>query len=123
MANKYLQQFIWSFLKKFTKVVAEIEIASDGSVSDFYGPGIASVEESDAGEYTIVFNDKFVKFMGAHFTVLAATAVDLVPQVASFDASTKTLVVNLNTGATPTQVAAALTLYMEANFRDHSASY
>lgn len=91
-------------------------------VASFYGPGIASCVRSGVGEYTLVFQDKYVKFMGARFQLLAATAVDLVPQIKSFTASTKTLVLNLNAGATPTEVAAAATLYMEADFRDSTVT-
>lgn len=91
-------------------------------VSTSYAPGTYSITRTGVGEYTIVFNDLYVKFMGASFTLLAASAVDLVPQIKSFTPSTKTLVVRLLSAGTPTEVAAAATLYFEANFRDSSVT-
>lgn len=92
-------------------------------VASFYGPAVLSAVRSGVGEYTIVLQDAYVKFMGAHMTMLAATPVNLVPQIKSFTPSTKTLVVNLNSGATPTEVAAVSALYLEMNFRHGNVAY
>ena len=68
--------------------------------------GITSVARSGTGEYTITLDDKYTSLFNANFNLEAATAIDLVPQIKSHDvASAKTLVVNLNAGATPTDSA------------------
>lgn len=83
--------------------------------------GVASVVQSGVGEYTITLSEKYNAFLGAHFSVLAATAVDLVPQLKSADVtSAKTVVVRLLTGATATDPAAALTLYVMIMLRNSS---
>lgn len=86
----------------------------NGVVAGQTFPGIASISQSGVGEYTITLSDTYNAFLSGHFTMLAATAVDLVPQLKSVDVVTaKTVVVRTLTGATATDIAAAATLYFE----------
>jgi len=112
MANRYLQQFGYWFVKAPVHLVGTINIAADASVSGYSIKGVASVTKTGTGEYTITLQDAYYSFLTAQCTLMAATAVDLVPQIKSVNvaAASKTVVVRLNTGATPTDPAAVCTL-------------
>ena len=122
MSNRYMQQFIYSFLKMFKKVIAEIPLSAAAAVGTVYAPGIASVTKSGTGQYTVVFQDQYVKYMGAHLQVQAAVPVSIVVQVLSYVPATRTLVFSTLAGATPVDVSAAIVIYMEANFRDSTVA-
>lgn len=81
--------------------------SSGGAATKVTGLGY-TVAKSDTGEYTITLADQYSSCISAVATVQAATAVDLVAQVASTDvgAATPTVVINLNAGATPTEPSA-----------------
>jgi hypothetical protein len=83
---------------------------ANGTFTKVYGDGIASFARSGAGEYTITLSDKWSSLLGAKLQVLAATAIDLVPQLKSETvASTKLVVFNMLAGATPTDTANGVT--------------
>lgn len=85
--------------------------------------GVSSVVQSGVGTYTITLEEKYNAFLGAQFQVLAASAVDLVPQLVSADVtSAKTIVFKLLAGATPTDPSAALTVYPLILVRNSSVS-
>lgn len=95
---------------------------SDGT-SSFAMNGVATVVLTGVGEYTFTLSDKYSALESVDFTLLAATAVDLVPQVKSVDVtSAKTIVVRLLAAATPTDVSAAAVLYMALRLRNSSVS-
>lgn len=95
-------------------IAGKISIAADATVSsNTLGSLVASVARTGAGEYTITLSDSYNAIQSINCQLLAATAVDLVPQVKSETAtSTKLIVINLNAGATPTDPAAVCTLYV-----------
>lgn len=83
---------------------------ANGTFSIVKGYGVATFARTGTGEYTITLQDKYQRLMSAQLTVLAATAVDLVAQLKSEDvAGAKTIVFNMNAGATPTDTANAVT--------------
>lgn len=83
---------------------------ANGTFSIVDGDGIESFARSAAGEYTITLTDKYVKLLSARLQVLAATAIDLVPQLKSENvAGAKTVVFNMLAGATPTDTANGVT--------------
>lgn len=89
-----------------------VTIAADASVGTSTFPG-GTFTKTGTGEYTLTLEDSYVSLLGAQASLLAATAVDLVPQIKSADVVTaKTVTINLNAGATPTNPAAACTLYL-----------
>ncbi len=80
--------------------------ASAGTPTVLQGQGW-TVAKTTTGVYTITFADAYVALLSGQLTVAAATAVDLVAQIKSYDVVTaKTLVIDLNAGATPTEPAA-----------------
>lgn len=83
----------------------------------------ASVAQSGVGEYTITLADSYNALVSAGFQVVAATPVDLIPQIKSQTiGSTNIIVVRLLSGATPTDPSAALTLECDIFLRNSSVS-
>ena len=92
-------------------------------ISDMSMKGVASVDKLAAGEYLITLDDSYQELLSAQFPLQAATPVDLVPQIESADVlSAKTIKVNLMAGATPTDPAADVKLYMALRLRNSSVS-
>lgn len=92
-------------------------------ISDLSMKGVTSVNKLAAGEYVITLDDSYQELLSAQFTLQAATPVDLVPQIESADVlSAKTIKVNLMAGATPTDPAADVKLYMALRLRNSSVS-
>ncbi len=122
-SNKYYQQFFFSLIRKLCCIAGQINIAADASVTSSSILG-AAVTKTGTGEYTITLNDTYVAMVAVDAQLQAATAVDLVPQVKSYDVtSAKTVVINLNAGATPTNPAAACVLHVKILLRDSTVVY
>lgn len=80
--------------------------ASGGAATLVTGYGY-SVAKTTTGVYTVTLQDAYPYCISAVVSVQAATAVDLVAQVKSVDVSSaRTLVIDLNAGATPTEPSA-----------------
>lgn len=110
MANRYFNQFHGTPQKGVVILPGTLSIAADASISsqDFK---MGTFTKTGTGEYTLTLSDKYVGALSVLATVQAATAVDLVAQVKSVDVvSAKTVVFNLNTGATPTNPSAVCKL-------------
>lgn len=95
-------------LNKEIKIIAgQFSIASSGGTATKVSGLGYTVAKSGTGEYTITLSEKYPYLISAIATVQAAVAVDLVPQVLSHDVSSaKTVKINLNAGATPTEPSA-----------------
>jgi hypothetical protein len=89
-----------------------VDIHTDGTVlttSKFTG----GAWTGDAGVYTLTLEDKYIRLVGCSALVKAGTAVDLVPQLKSETvATTKLVVFDLNTGATPTDPSAVCSIFV-----------
>lgn len=95
----------------------------NGVASHTIGSLVSSVARTGVGQYTVTLADTYNAEMSVNFSYLAATAVDLVPQIKSVDVVTaKTIVVSLLAAATPTEVAAVSALYMNAVLNASSIS-
>jgi len=80
--------------------------ASGGAATKIEGLGW-EVAKSATGQYTITLQDNYVGLISAQFTVGAATAVDLKPQLVSSDVvSAKTVIMKLLAVATATEPSA-----------------
>jgi hypothetical protein len=120
MANRLFQQFFYSLTKNLTGIHGVISINSSAAVTGSTIRG-ASVAKTGTGLYTITLDDSYPALESAQFTLLAATAVDLVPQIVSADVvSAKTIVVRLNTGATATDPSAACQIHVALRLRNSS---
>lgn len=98
------------------------DIHTDGTVlatSEFTGGTFTG----DTGVYTLTLEQAYAGVVAIHATMEAATAVDLVPQVKSRDVvSAKTVVFDVNAGATPTDPSAACRLYVTLILKRSNAS-
>lgn len=107
-----------------TAIHGAIPIKADATVDTFTIPGVASCTRTGTGEYTITLSEKWNALVCPEFSILKAVAQDLVPQVVSQTVtSTKIIVVDLLTGATPTDPTAACTLYMNLFLRNSNNAY
>lgn len=88
--------------------------ASGGAATKVNGLGW-SVAKTTTGVYTITLEDSYVSLIACNVSVMAATAVDLVAQIKSHDVvSAKTIVIDLNAGATPTEPSAVTLIHFIA---------
>lgn len=124
MANRYLQEFLATFVKKPVKIMGYIDLSSTGVPTIATGAllGVASVTKSGTGQYTLAIKDTYAQIMGADIQVQAAVPVDLTPQILSASGPGKSLVFSLLTGATPTDVAAAARVFVEITMRNSSVT-
>ena len=124
MANRYLQQFFYSFTRNLTSLNGPILLDSGtiGVISSSIS-GVTSVARTGVGEITITLTDKWPTLMFIDAQLLSATARDLVPQIKSVTLSTKVIVINLLAGATPTDPINAMTLYVNMMFKNSSVTY
>lgn len=96
--------------------------ASGGAATKVQGLGW-SVAKSATGQYTITLEDAYVALMSATFTVQAAVAVDLKPQIVSHDVVTaKTIIMKLLAVATATEPAAVTLVHFTAMLRNSSVA-
>lgn len=84
---------------------------ANGTFSVVAGDGVVSLTRTGTGAYRITLSDKYVTLIGAHFTVLAATAIDLVPQLFADDVAGATPYVDFKmlAAAVATDTANAVT--------------
>lgn len=123
MANRYMQQFLYSLTHMLTGIHGSINIASSTTGVSSVSLNGASAARTGVGEITITLTDKFPELLACDFKILSATAQDLVPQIKSETvASTKLIVVRLLAGSTATDPTSAITLYMNAFLRNSSVT-
>lgn len=92
--------------------------ASGGAATVVQGLGF-SVAKTTTGVYTVTLQDSYVALLSANLQVKAAVAVDLVAQVKSYDVTTaKTIVIDLNAGATPTEPSAVTEIHFALYLRN-----
>lgn len=72
MANRWMQQFWLSFIKGKASLFGQVAIGATGAptLSAANSMGITSITRNSAGNYTIVLNDTWVKFLGFHWTMV-----------------------------------------------------
>ena len=123
MANRYLQQFFYSFTRNLTSLNGPVVLDSGTlgvNSSSIVG---ATVARTGVGEITITLADKWPTLVFIDAQILSATARDLVPQIKSVDLTNKLIVINLLAGATPTDPLNAMTLYVNMMFKNSSVTY
>lgn len=92
--------------------------ASGGTPTILQGLGW-TVAKTTTGVYTITLADNYVALLAGLCTVAAATAIGLVAQIKSYDVvTTKTVVIDLNAGATPTEPSAVTEIHFSLFLRN-----
>jgi len=81
--------------KGLVALMGNLQINSSAAVTGTDGKGYTAAKTA-TGAYTITLSDAYVSLLSVNVTLMAATAVDLQPQVVSYDVvSAKTIVVKL----------------------------
>lgn len=112
MASRLLYPIRGTLDREVSILSGVVSIAADASVSSDTLKG-ASVARTAAGTYTITLEDKYSSLLSANLTLLAATAVDLVPQLVSETvSSTKLIVFKLLAAAVATDPAAVCKVHV-----------
>lgn len=88
---------------------------------DIIGAQNTAPARTGTGTYTITVDNPYKKFIGADFTVLAATAVDIVPQLVSQVGSTGVITFKTLAGASATDSAQDITIYVDICISQNSA--
>lgn len=105
MANRNYDNV--QILGKGRKIIAGSFLPNGGSAiaADSAWNGF-SVARTGAGQFTITLTDSYLALVSAVATIQMNSATDLVPQWGAIDVVTaKTLVLNTNAVATPTDIA------------------
>lgn len=120
MANRLFRKDYNSFEIFPVHVYGKVSIAADATVSSDTLKN-ASVARTAAGTYTITLADAYPSLLSCNLTVLAATAVDLVPQIVSASvASSKTIVFKLLAAAVATDPSAACEVHVHIVLKNAS---
>lgn len=84
---------------------------ANGTFSVVVGDGITSLTRTGTGKYRITLTAPYISMVGGNITMLAATAIDLVPQFVAEDVAGATPYVDFQmcAGATPTDTANGVT--------------
>jgi formylmethanofuran dehydrogenase subunit A len=99
-------------------LTGKVTINSSAAVVTKTGRGF-SIAKTGTGAYTITLEDVYPVLLSAHCQLLAATAVDLVPQIVSETVSTtKLIVVKLLAAAVATDPSAACTLMIDLKLKN-----
>ena len=125
MANRFFQQFLFSFIHKPVKLWGTIVVGSTGAVTSYCGTGITSVtKESGNGTYTILLDDTYAALLGMQvITKHATTGTDLTFQIlAETVATTKTVVLGVVTSGTLANADSGDVLYFSIELRNSSVT-
>ena len=76
MANRYFNQFLFSFRKKLTFLEGSFVIGTTGDVGATVGAGLTSATLLGTGNYRLTFADKYKRFLGASFSFDEGAAGD-----------------------------------------------
>lgn len=93
MANRLLNQFFYSFLKKLCSIHLVFDVGAAGAPTLVAAEsiGVADVTRSAAGQYQIVLQDKWYSFITLRAILEDAAAEDLTFQIKSYDLAAKTI--------------------------------
>lgn len=86
---------------------------TSGSTQNNCGNLIDSIERTGVGEYTIILKDRYNALQSAIFQIGSGSSQSLVTQVSDVDLSTKTIVVRLLNGTTPTDFSSGGAMFMQ----------
>lgn len=94
-------------------LAGSFSIAASGGAATKISGLRYSVAKSATGEYTITLKDTWNQLVTSYFTIEAGTPVDLVAQLDNHSVSSlpSTVVVNLNSGSTPTEPSAVTVVH------------
>jgi hypothetical protein len=121
MANRLLNQFLFSLEKKPVKLFATIAIGATGAptVSASLSKGLASVVRNSAGKYTLTLQDAFQALLGCVPTLKLAAGDPNHSAMVVRSYSGKALAIEfLDETGTPAELPSGTTVMLEMTFRD-----
>ena len=121
MANRYLEQFCYTFIKKKCEIDGVVSLSSAGAIVSQDIPG-ATLSKTGTGAYLLTLQDKWSKCLGV-YVQLAETAQDIqaVPGAASVT-SAKTVLIKTKTAGVNTDPSATAKLYVKVVLSNSSVS-
>lgn len=126
MANRYFEQFRYSFEKKVVDLYMKVAVGATGAptLSTANSKGIASIARNSAGRYTITLQDKYQKLLMVDATILLASGLPAPQEFAivsqAVTNSTPTVVVQFSAAGVATDPDNGATLYLQITLGDSS---
>ncbi len=120
MANRNFKEKVLNLENGLVVLAGNVAINASAAVTATVGKGFA-VTKTNTGEYTVTLSDVYTSLLSAQVTVKAATAVDLVAQVVSYDVtSAKTVVIKVLAAAVATNPSAACEIHIALYLKNSS---
>ena len=107
--------------KEQVHLVGTVLLASGGAVTSFDIDAVKSVTQNGTGTYDVVLQDKYTKFLRGFIAFMEATTTALQAKVTAFDAAAGTFTFKTISTATPTNVSAITTLFLNIILKNSSA--
>lgn len=121
MANRYLEQFCYTFIKKKCEIDGVASLSAAGAVLTQDIPG-ATLTKTGTGAYLLTLQDKWSKCLGV-YVQLGETAEDLQAVPGAVDVtSAKTIVINTKTAGVNTNPSATAKIYIKVVLSNSSVS-
>lgn len=73
MANRYMQQFLFSMNHMLTLIEGSVAIGASGAVGALTGSGVKSVVHDATGKYTIKLEDTYSRFLNIVPMIVSAS--------------------------------------------------
>ncbi len=120
MANRLLNQFFYSFLKKLCSLHLVVDFGAVGAPTlvKAQSLGVADFTRSAAGQFQIVLEDKWYSFINLRAILEVAAAEDLSFQIKSYDLSAKTIDIITHAAGVDTDPSNGSRARIELSFND-----
>lgn len=128
MANRFLQQFRYSFEKSIVDVYFKVTIGATGAptLDAANSKGVKSIARNSAGKYTVTLQDTYIKLLDFDVTELLASGIPSSPNVclvsqAVTNSAAPTVVFTMSTGGVATDPDNGGVLYGRITVSNSSA--
>lgn len=126
MANRYMQQFSYSFVPMKSEIFAQVAIGASGAptLSAVNSKGVASISRNSAGDYSVTLSDTWYQFLGLSVVAKNSTGIPAAPDVgvkSETVASTKIVRFVCSAAGVATDPANGDTLFIHFDLKNSSA--
>jgi hypothetical protein len=125
--NRWLNQFTLCLEKRQVNVFCSFSVGASGAPTLLIpnSKGIKSIVRNSAGNYTLTFQDNFVKFLGMDMIVQNSSGIAAAPNVGLISANVQTVPGTLNfvtsSAGSATDPASGDTVYLSIRLGDSTA--
>lgn len=126
MANRRLNQFMFSNIPMPTKIFCQITFGSSGAPTlAANGNFVTGVTRNSAGDYTLTLGDAYNALVGIRHTFNSGSSAPASPAmwVRTNAVTTKSLRIVFNAAGTPTDPASGEIVYLEISLRNSSVAF